>query len=113
VGEFSPVGRLLIFGQFLKYKNKPNFFHGKSYVCQNYLTKMGWAAFWAIFLTNSSGHPGPTRLFKAKLMMMIVIDSDEFCGMGKKEKEKEEKEKEDVETHTVLHNCEMQLRTHS
>jgi hypothetical protein len=44
---------------------------------------------------------------------MIVIDSDEFCGMGKKEKEKEEKEKEDVETHTVLHNCEMQLRTHS
>jgi hypothetical protein len=98
-------------GNFTDLLIKGTFFRGKRYAL--ILTKKCWAVFWAIFLTNSSGHPGPTRLFKAKLMMMIVIDSDEFCGMGKKEKEKEEKEKEDVETHTVLHNCEMQLRTHS
>jgi hypothetical protein len=33
----------------------PCFFHGESYVL--ILTKMGWATFWAIFSTSSSGHP--------------------------------------------------------
>jgi hypothetical protein len=32
------------------------FSHGKSYVL--ILSKMGWAAFWAIVFTNSFGRPG-------------------------------------------------------
>jgi hypothetical protein len=67
VGEFSPVGRLLIFGQFLKYKNKPNFFHGKSYVCQNYLTKMGWVAFWAIFFNELIWSPWSHSPFQSQV----------------------------------------------
>jgi hypothetical protein len=60
LGEFSPFDRLFTSGSFVK----------KEEVAQNILAtfltvkeihkfdrKMCWATFWAIFITNSSGHP--------------------------------------------------------
>jgi hypothetical protein len=35
------------------------FFHGRVYALF-FLTKTGWATFWAIFFTDSSGHPDST-----------------------------------------------------
>jgi hypothetical protein len=50
-GEFSPIGRLFSLGSFWKItevatKMRATFFHVKMYALM--LTKMGWAAFWAI-----------------------------------------------------------------
>jgi hypothetical protein len=48
-------------GNFTDLLIKGTFFRGKRYAL--ILTKKCWAVFWAIFLTNSSGHPGCVAAF--------------------------------------------------
>jgi hypothetical protein len=70
LGEFLSNGRLFRLVSILKITNRksPNFWatflHNESYVLIG--TKMGWAAFCAIFFTNSSGHPGLPAQFNLR-----------------------------------------------
>jgi hypothetical protein len=73
------IGRILakwviaLFGTFFQKWPKiwSTFFHGKSNAI--ILTKMGWATFWAIVFTNSSGHTGQHSK---------VWTNSRFCGEG-------------------------------
>jgi hypothetical protein len=60
LGEFSSNEWLFTLSSFIKkFRRGPyfwaTFFHGKG--CGCFFQKMGWATFWTIFFTNSSGHP--------------------------------------------------------
>jgi hypothetical protein len=61
IGEFSPIGCGFNLASVLKIKDVVHmfglhFFHGYALI-----VTQKWATFWAIFFTNSSGHPADGR----------------------------------------------------
>jgi hypothetical protein len=61
VQQGDQIGRFVYFGQFFeKERSSPNYvatFFRRKKVIFLVWTKMDWATLWAIFFTNSSGHP--------------------------------------------------------
>jgi hypothetical protein len=57
IGRFFASWAVIYFGQYFEMLFQGCLFHGKSYVLI-WAQKTGWATLWAIFFTNSSGHPG-------------------------------------------------------
>jgi hypothetical protein len=52
---------LFTLGSFLKITQETKLF-GYFFSAKLIVTKMGWATFWAIFFTNSSGHPAEEKV---------------------------------------------------
>jgi hypothetical protein len=71
-GNFSHIGELFSLCTFLEnYRSSLNvwvlLFYGNSYLCIDFDKKWAWATFWAIFFTNSSGHPGSAPVLRDAL----------------------------------------------
>jgi hypothetical protein len=76
---------IFFFGQFFNItkvfspKIRPIFVHGKNAYYFFYI-KIGWAPFWTIFFTNSSGHPELN--LQNMLMPQVCMNLGLSCGGG-------------------------------